>query len=725
MAIVKSTNTASGKRKRDDRDEHHAHDDPPPKPKKAKVTEQTTHNKKQKSSNTAKSKKADSKELQATPDEFADGFFYCHQCSKKRPVSLGLRCTVLRDGSKGRSSRCPVKYCKACLRNRYNVDIEDLKANSSPSDASSSKKQRERHVSDEDYTFKRVAQLLGSELIINRYRGEQPLGNFSYKARKAEKAADGNDKNGESSSTVKKGKGPKAAQSPTESSSTGKMAKPRAKPKSPVKPKPMPRPTWTHVPTPITLADAESRIAIREFVWRFSDLLQISNSHIDELDELSGESLGFSEDWEDGDDESVELYAWVSELCAKSIILGLVEILVGHAESKNAYAEAAAAKEAAKAIKGSGANLSRVWAALVKLRESNSDLSFRSPIPPPTTTVFRHTRSGTQNSTDAVHIGSSAQMVPVIEDLIENVIETSPVREALEAGTTQEKEFAKEVKEAIVTENANWKARTETKDKASRQRHNLTLKDLEYSGQLAALHHSPRFLPLGRDSDGRIYYALNPGAGELEAAQQLVRGHDGRVRIGRRRGPWTEDDRRELQKWSWFVAVWGKKPEDAKLAKHDEDEDEHEFDYEETWWGFWQPNEILTLAEWISRKADLDEEPLEKGKSARANGSSARSTNGSTKGKGSRTVSTSSSLTSLTSSKSSKSARGLSPLSNLSSEEVDEDAEMDDSNRQGPPVTHELHGLVKGLREYAEMLQWRIGRVNHDREDSEGLSTTS
>ena len=87
MAIVKSTNTASGKRKRDDRDEHHAHDDPPPKPKKAKVADQTTHNKKQKGLNAAKSKKADTKESQATPDEFADGFFYCHQCSKKRPVS--------------------------------------------------------------------------------------------------------------------------------------------------------------------------------------------------------------------------------------------------------------------------------------------------------------------------------------------------------------------------------------------------------------------------------------------------------------------------------------------------------------------------------------------------------------------------------------------------------------------------------------------------------------
>ncbi|KAJ3549721.1 hypothetical protein NM688_g5151 [Phlebia brevispora] len=328
-----------------------------------------------------------------------------------------------------------------------------------------------------------------------------------------------------------------------------------------------------------------------------------------------------------------------------------------------------------------------------------------------------------QNGMDGVHIGSAAQIVPVIEDLIELIIESSPIRQALEEGLTQEKEFAKEVREAIAKENASWKARTESKDKASREQHNRTLQDLEYCGQLVATHYSPRFAPLGRDNDGRIYYALNAGPGEFEASLQLVRGKDSRIKIGRRRGPWTADDRRGLQKWSWFVAVWGRKPEGAKIPEEDEDEDED--DHEDAWWGFWQPEEILKLAEWISRKSDLREEPKEKDKTARADGHLQRakpSANGKTKGNGSRgrTVSAMSSLTSLSSS---RSARELSPLSDLSSDEEggdDDEETADESNTQGPPNVQELRGLVKGLREYAEMLQWRAGRVMRDaREDSE------
>lgn len=525
-----------------------------------------------------------------------------------------------------------------------------------------------------------------------------------------------------SSSKARKANGTKGSEPSGSSAKASTSAKSRAKPKAKVapKPKPMPKPVWTRVPSDLPLEEAEARIGIREFVLRFSAVLQIGHGHLEELDELAGENLGISS-WDDDDFEGVEIYSWVSELCAKAIILGLVDVLARHAEAKDDHAGAAVAKEAAKTIKGSGANLNRVWTALVTLKEALS-LDIRSPLPPPSSTIFRHTRSGMRDGLDAIHIGCAAQVVPVIEDLIELVTESVPIREALDAGFVQEKEFTKEVKEAIASENADWKARTETKDKASREHHNQTLQDLEYCGRLVAPRFAPRYISLGRDLDGRVYYVLSPGSGEYEAAMQLVHGHDGKVKLGKRRGMWTEDDRQELQKWSWFVSVWGRKPEGAQVPERGDDEEseeDEEDDHGDAWWGFWQPEEIYKLAEWISRKSNLPEDdPKDKSK---ADGSRTKSqspvhaVNGVVKKAASsrgRTTSASSSLTSLASS---RSTRESSPLSDISSDEEDEDVEMRESSHPTrPPNVRELHALVKGLREYADVLQWRVKRVTRD-----------
>ena len=45
----------------------------------------------------------------------------------------------------------------------------------------------------------------------------------------------------------------------------------------------------------------------------------------------------------------------------------------------------------------------------------------------------------------------------------------------------------------------------------------------------------------------------------------------------------------------------------------------------------------------------------------------------------------------------------------------DSDSDADDATvAQGPPSERELHSLVNGLKEYAELLRWRIHRVNRD-----------
>jgi hypothetical protein len=108
-------------------------------------------------------------------------------------------------------------------------------------------------------------------------------------------------------------------------------------------------------------------------------------------------------------------------------------------------------------------------------------------------------------------------------------------------------------------------------------------------------------VPLGLDASKREYWALNPGISEREHAEEILihglaearNNKPGKARDNaefKRIGMRTEADRREMDRWSWFVAVWGRKP--RTVAHEDGDEDER-------WWGFWKPADIQALAHWI------------------------------------------------------------------------------------------------------------------------------
>lgn len=123
---------------------------------------------------------------------------------------------------------------------------------------------------------------------------------------------------------------------------------------------------------------------------------------------------------------------------------------------------------------------------------------------------------------------------------------------------------------------------------------------------------------MGRDIEGRIYWALTPGMNEREDALDLLQScSQGRTHKSRsRRKPLvpSEEDRSALGKWSWFVAVWGKRPPIAErtLVEDEDDSDEGEYDddeddAEEQWWGFWEPEEIMKLASWVHFKAGLED----------------------------------------------------------------------------------------------------------------------
>jgi hypothetical protein len=71
-----------------------------------------------------------------------------------------------------------------------------------------------------------------------------------------------------------------------------------------------------------------------------------------------------------------------------------------------------------------------------------------------------------------------------------------------------------------------------------------------------------------------------------------------------------------MREWSWFIGVWGKKPPSLPptsrpVQKMDIDssprDSENELDAEK-WWGFWEPEEISKVAEWIFIKAGLNDD---------------------------------------------------------------------------------------------------------------------
>lgn len=543
--------------------------------------------------------------------------------------------------------------------------------------------------------------------------------------------------------------------------------KPRAKPAP--KPKAMPRPTWTALNVPLSLSELDPRIAIREFVHRFDGTLQVSMANVEELEELVGDTIGGGDEWED---DPQELVGWVSEACVKAIVIGLLEVISGRAAAIEAAEFSRTIKETVKTVRSSGANLNRIWSALTALRYSarrcdgglgKSLVKYPEPLPPPLITTYRSTRSGGASDT-GINIACTAQLVPIIAFLVNQAVDSPAIREAIDLGVTDVKDISQGAKEAILKENARYKEQKEQQKekekvkgefKALRLRHNQAVQDLELGQKLALSAYAPRFSPLGRDSEGRVYYALTASASECEAAEKLVTGKgSGKVKLRGFRGAFGEQERKEMKRWSWFLCVHGPKPEDALVAKEvkirEEDGSESELSdqEEDLWWGFWDPAEVRKLAGWLAMKHGLDEEDDDHkdtedeepkagpssskllSSSTDANPSKSKPINGKAKPNGNARGRPSTTATSSSRSSLKGKSRDISPLSDLSSSrasspqpssssselsDLDSDVEMEDDFEQYTRPTagkSELRALVKGLTEYAEMLQWRISRVS-------------
>ena len=226
--------------------------------------------------------------------------------------------------------------------------------------------------------------------------------------------------------------------------------------------KPLPKVVWTPVPVPLsfTLDRALPRIAIREFVLRFSKLLDMSRTHLEELEEIGGRrSHGVDEDDSDIEQDIDVEMGWVGETCLRAILLGLLGLILGSRPELGDNRGKKAIQDAIQEIKASRANLSRMWGALVGLRTELEKVDnqpiFPDPLPPPQHTRIRTTRSGALNSI-GVNVTTTAQLVPVVFPLIEMVMDTQVVRDELDEGVKETKERVKEEKERAKAIREQW-----------------------------------------------------------------------------------------------------------------------------------------------------------------------------------------------------------------------------------------------------------------------------
>ncbi|KAJ6593853.1 hypothetical protein B0H19DRAFT_1246592 [Mycena capillaripes] len=534
----------------------------------------------------------------------------CHQCGKKRDKEESAHCSYVEVYSVGKdrpskTRRCHNKYCKACLKNRYNEDIDTIKANNATNSA-----QTARIGEPYDYKCPKCRDVCNCSRC-RKAKGLEPTGKFV------------------NSTNAPADKIPKTLPDGAPKPDDAKLKRaPRQKTKLNG---PLPTLKWTKLHTNLSVEDAEARFHIREFVLRFFSKA-LPKTHLEELECIGGNGRNrYEED---------EIIPWVSEACLKSIVLAFLAVLVE--EETNATIKKAI-QVGSKEMRAPGVGLSKLWQILSSLRDSldasepdtgddadsdDSDTipSFPDPLPLPDSAVntSRRTRSTGSLIVDTI------QMIPVILGLIDAVVESATIRAEIDKGAKESKDLAREIKDATRNANDRWeKAKQETQNvkeqefKARREAHKQIIQDIEGAAKVAMHRFNPRFSPLGADREGRLYYALSPSGPESESALEFISSMATETddasrssKAKRKRRPKREEERSSLKDWSWFIAVWGRKPPPElgtlpfkPLAQSGNDDGDESDDDEivNKWWAIWQPAEIRKLVTWITLKYQLND----------------------------------------------------------------------------------------------------------------------
>ncbi|KAJ7783082.1 hypothetical protein B0H16DRAFT_1495253 [Mycena metata] len=514
------------------------------------------------------------------PEPPPPSYIYCHQCGKKREKEVSAHCSYVEVYSvasdrPAKTRRCHNKYCKSCLKNRYNEDIDAIKANTATNGV------QDGHLG-EPYEYKcpKCRDVCNCSRC-RKAKGLDPTGKFT------------------NSTNAPAEKQPKPVIDGAAKTDEAKAKRaPRQKAKAYVGP--LPTLKWTKLRTNLSVEDAEARFHIREFVLRFFSKA-LPKAHLDELEHIGGNGRNRY------DEE--EIVPWVSEACLKSILLAFLGVL---AEEETNDTIKKAIQMGSKEMRPSGVGLAKIWQILASLRdaldasepdsaddndsdESDTIPSFPDPLPLPDSAIngSRRTRSTGSLIIDTV------QMIP-----------STVIRTDIDKGAKESKDVARDVKDATRNANDMW-------DKAKKETENVK------EQEVAMNRFNPRFAPLGGDRDGRLYYALSPGASDIESAFEFISS------MATETDDASQDERSSLKEWSWFVAVWGKKPPPdlgilpfKPIANGGEENGDESDDDEvvDKWWAIWQPAEIRKLATWITLKYRLNENTVS---SASSSGSSA------------------------------------------------------------------------------------------------------
>ncbi|PBK91410.1 hypothetical protein ARMGADRAFT_994204 [Armillaria gallica] len=521
---------------------------------------------------------------------------YCHQCNRKRDPADCLQCTAMQTRS-GQviPRRCAVKFCRSCLKNRYDENLDTLKL-------SAGLVGEEGHIKEAGYVFRCYkCRDMCNCWRCRKVKGLAPIGNQLQIARKEGSKSSGPKIANAVSSVNNDSKGPTSTKVHT---TTVKKTKKKS----------MPNVAWTSLKSNLSAADAEARIFIREFVLRFAQSMgsAISKAHLEEMALIGGRGRASDDD---------ELVEWVSEPAIKSILLWLLGLLSSK-EGDGSIEKLI--KVCSKDIRGSGANLNKMWDSLAVLRHSIENtkgaIFIPDPLPCSDSAVTHNTRSsrGSNRPDNSIFIASSAQLVPVVLSLIDSVLQTQTIRTEIEDGVKLGKDQTREKQEAVRKEHERWegmKGLTDNKKgpeaqelKVKRREHKEIVESLDSALKVVSHDFSVRSGPLGTDGDGRIYWALSPGVNYRQYAMQYVSAMAAGTKKPKKGKGCTRagKDESPLSDWSSFIAVWGQKPRTATLLTSEGDSDEDtEMDQ---WWGFSDPEDIRKLADWLFIVSGLEED---------------------------------------------------------------------------------------------------------------------
>ncbi|KZV61577.1 hypothetical protein PENSPDRAFT_759342 [Peniophora sp. CONT] len=665
--------------------------------------------------------KAASAEKSSLEEQYPHGYFHCHQCVQKRDARDGLQCTFRgHGGTQGR--RCKLKYCKTCLKNRYGLDIDVLRQRH-PNSLHG--KELVEYVTDVDHVFKcpRCTKMCNCR-TCRKAQGLPPTGNLTVTAKRtgADSVAAMLATNKNLTEAQAKQMDLPAPTPPAPKASSSKTATKEtdSKPKRAYnrKPKPVPQPMWSPAPVPgsFTLEHGLSRVHIHDFVLRFSSFFgDLTRVQLDELSEIGGRGVGGVDEDADEEDEvdvGVKL-GWISEGCLRGILLGLLGLAVDSEEVEDDKETLRAFKAASLGVRNAGASLNKMYTALTSSNLSDL-LDLPEPLQPPSTRG-RVTRSETR-TVGEVHIVTSAQLLPVVERLVEVAVASVGVKEVMDETGTKLADFAREERERRKEEKERWEVwrKANTVTKTERDAHTATLSSFTHALSIAQSSHAPRFAPLGTDNAGRVFVVAAPTVTERDVASELLTGEKNK-KGGRGRAARivpSEDERASMKKWGWFLAVYGEIPDGAMRVRDGDESDDDEEEEGKRWWGFYEPGEIRKVAGWIAHTNGLVEEKdkdKEQAKRASPWDSTVAKAKSTSAASSSRAASSPLSSAPQSSSASRSARESLTPLSSL---ESDEDEDGQPSRRTATRA--ELEKLVQSLKDYADLLEWRVSRHDGD-----------